>query len=468
MCRSLMVCLWCLLTAQQLSGQSVYRATADTAFILLVNPYRMYWVRGTDTLSEPQHAVSVEAQRWEKDERQLRVTVRQWQLDVNRRIKVDTFSVAPEGAVVKINGHAPGLNERVDLLLRLPHAVLAPGLAWADTLRSPQGSGPLGDGLYEVKRSYRVDQLVDSNSTTFALVSASGLVHYRDSWWVDSAAGSFASIDVTGPVTERFLFAIRAGRLMERSWSMNLTGRGTLPADSGTVDTTVAGLVSAETQRIITSERAHLLTRALPGSDTTVSLNRGPIFLHTVLRLPQVVESGMARNDGLVGTARARFVDGRVESVDVLWTDTAATPRHVVISNFHDSLLVRDAGQRDTTVAIPAAWWGVADYAMGELLVPVFLAHAPDSVATAFAIYRPFARHWDVGTAMLRPLGENFVASYRLGTDTAATFFLITKDGDLLMGENSDPTGAQRMPPEGSPRRARLDAILQRLRRNAP
>ena len=461
------VCLWAALVAPQLSGQTAYRPAADTTFILLVNPYRMYWVRGTDTLSQPQHAVSVEAQRWEKAEPQLRVIVQQWGLDVHRRTSKDTFLVAAQGAVVKINGHPPGLNERVDLLLQLPKATLAPGLAWADTLRSSKGSGPGGDGLYEVTRTYHVDQFVDSNGTTFAHVSARGLVHYRDSWWVDSAAGAFASLDVSGPVTERFLFAVRAGRLVERSWSMNLTGRGSLPGDSGRVDTTAAGLISAETQRIISSERAHLLTRALPGRDTSVSLDQGPILLHTVLRQPQDVESGMARNDGLVGTTRAHFVDGRVASFEALWTDTADTPRRIAISLVHDSLRVRDAGQPDTMVAIPAVWWGVADYAMAELLVPVFLSRTPDSVAAPFAIFRPYARHWDVGLAMLRQLGENFVASYRLGTDTARTLFLITKDGDLLMGQNSDPTGAERMPAEGSARRARLEAILQSLQNHS-
>jgi hypothetical protein len=202
----------------------------------------------------------------------------------------------------------------------------------------------------------------------------------------------------------------------------------------------------------------------LPGVDTAVTLNRGPVLLHTVLRHPGDIESGMARNDGLIGTAHARFVRGVIASYEAFWTDTSIAPRQIGLTVSGDTVRIREPGRHDSTIAIPEHWWGVADYAMNELLVPVFLAHPADGVGAPFAIYRPYARHWDVGTASLRPLGENFVASYRLGSDTLPTYLLITKDGDLLMAENSGPTGAQRMPKDGTPRRARLDAILQTLR----
>ena len=66
--------------------------------------------------------------------------------------------------------------------------------------------------------------------------------------------------------------------------------------------------------------------------------------------------------------------------------------------------------------------------------------------------------------ASVRRLGENLVASYRLGDDSLPTNVLITHDGDLLFGENRGPTSAQRVPTEGSTRRATLDAILKTLR----
>src|SRR5229473_719983 len=163
----------------------------------------------------------------------------------------------------------------------------------------------------------------------------------------------------------------------------------------------------------------------------------------------------MTRNDGLVGTARARFSAGKVESYDALWTDTAATPRRIMLSVVHDSLLIRDPSRADTVIPIPATSWGVADYAMNEFLVPVFLARSADDVSFPFAVYRPYARHWDTGIASVRRLGENFIASYRVGADTLDVTLLITGEGDLLLGENAGPTGAQRLPLEGSSRRAR-------------
>jgi len=452
--------------AHQVAGQVTYRPSPDTIFVLLVNPYRMYWVRGGDTLSQPVHEVSVEAQRWDRDGQDLRVAVRQLLLNVQRRSKVDMFTVTSLGAVEKVNGHAPGLNERIDLVLRLPRRALVTGLTWTDTLRSLQRSGPSQDGLYSITRDYRVSRVFDSAGTRLGEVSATGIVHYRDSWWMDSTAGTFVSIDVTGPDTERFVFDMRQGRLVSRFWSMNLTGRGTLPSDSGRIDTTAAGLISAMTQMVVSPDRARLLVRPLPGLDTSVTLNTGPVLLHTVLKQSQDIEAGMARNDGLVGTAHARFAGGRAESYEALWTDTAAAPRQVSIKRDGDSLRIRESGRNDTTIAIPVRWWGIGDYAMNELLVPTFLVHPADGEAIPFAVYRPYSRHWDVGTASLRPLGENYLGSYRLGGDSLPTYLLITKDGDLLYAENSGPTGAQRVPAEGSLRRARLEEILRTLLRN--
>jgi len=463
--RLLGVCFVAAAAASTASAQDRYRPPADSVFMLLINPYKMYWVRGGDTVGEPVDAVSVEAQAWRSVGSQLQVAVRQLQLDVNRRSNVDTFAITPFGAVQTINGHAPGLNERVDFLLRLPGRKLAQDVSWSDTLRSTQG-GRSGTDLYEVPRTYRVRRLFDSGGSPFAEITAVGVVHYRHSFWRDSVAGTFVQFDVTGPDTERFVFAVKSGQLLHRTWSMHLTGFATGMGGAGGPDTVPAGLISGETQDTISRAHAHLLTRSLPGADTafTIASGGGLILLHTVRRAGDSVEASLGRNDGMLGTARARFAAGIMQSYDALWTDTAATPRRMSIVLGGDSLRIRDAQGGDTTVVIPTPWWGVADYAMNEFLVPTYLAHSPDDSSASFAIYRPYARHWDVGVASVRRLGEHFVASYRLGSDSLATFLLITKDGDLLMGENSGPTRAQRVP-VGSARRARLEEILKLLQR---
>ena len=192
----------------------------------------------------------------------------------------------------------------------------------------------------------------------------------------------------------------------------------------------------------------------------------GPVLLHTVLRQPDEIQAGMARNDGMIGTVHARFARGSLSSYEAIWTDTSSVARRTTLTRSGDSLRIHEPGRADTATAIPARWWGVADYAMNELLVPPLLDHDADGVASPFAVYRPYPGHWDVGTASLRRVGKHLVATYRLGSDTASTFLLITGDGDLLLGENSGPDGARRMPPEGSARRAQLDAILQALQSN--
>jgi hypothetical protein len=447
------------------TGQQQYRPPPDTVFVLLVNPYRMYWVRGTDTLSQPTHAVSVEAERWEqrKPGADLRVVVEHRDLDVHRRVKQDTFVVAPSGPVRTVNGHAPDMDERVDLLPRLPDRALRARLTWSDTLASSKTAAPGGRKTFSVIRAWRVDRLFDSAGTRMAAISAAGDLHYRDGWWTDSAASAFVTLDVRGPMTEHALLAITTGQLLERAWSMTLRGTGTISGEHG-VDTVPAGLISAETQRTLSSAQAHLLARDLPGNDTSMSYSTGPILLHVVDRHPEEISAAMARNDGLVGTTHARFANGLLVGYQATWTDTLST-RETKLDRVHDSLVIHDSGASDTSVAIPVRWWAVADYAMNELLVPVFLSHPADGASDSFAVFRPFPRHWDIGVASLRPLGENLVASYRLGTDTAATYLLITRDGDLLMAENSGPTGAQRVPLPGTTRRAQLQTIMDAMQK---
>lgn len=456
-------CLAVALIAAPLASQqpAIYRPQPDTQFIMVVNPFHMYWVRGKDTLSQPVIEAQVETEVWRQVQGQLEVFDRVADLNTARTVKYDTFTVTPRGATQPLGGRPLGFKDNNDLVPHLPDRPLVPGTAWSDTIQTTS-RGPAGDGLLSLARQFRVQRVFDSAGMHLTEVAATGTVHYRDSWWADSAAGKLVSLDAIGPHKEGFFFAARDGKLVSRWWSMNLVGRGIIPGANGP-DTVPAGLVSSQSESAISGERAHLLTRDLPGADTTFTFNRGVVFVHTVQHDSTHVASGMARADGLVGTADAHYQRGSVTSLSVTWTDTAATTRRISVLASHDSLHVTDVGRADTLVVAPTAWWGVADYAMGELLVPSLLAHASDTTTAPFAVYRPYPRHWDTGRANIRPLGDYLLASYRLGTDTAATFLLISRTGELLMGENSDPTGADRMPAEGTPKRATLDAFLKSL-----
>ena len=126
-------------------------------------------------------------------------------------------------------------------------------------------------------------------------------------------------------------------------------------------------------------------------------------------------------------------------------------------------MAVSHQGSR-TVVAIPRAAWGIADYAMQELLVPVLLTMPADGSSHPFAIYRPFAAHWDSGTVVIRPLPDARVVVMQMAGDKRPQALLITNDGDYLYGENSDPVGAERVPSLNSGRRARLQSLMTELR----
>jgi hypothetical protein len=442
---------------------SSYRVPASQPHIAIVNPYRMYWVRGADTVGSRVSESSIEHQRWSASGSGLTIVVDQTHLDVTRRVTSDTFAIESDGRVSTINSRPPGLNGRVDLLLRLPHVPLRVGTTWADTMRH-DAEGPVGRHRYDVRRAYEAKRELDTLGRHVLLVQATGHVDYRDGWWADSARGVAVWIDVNGPLTEQFYFDVRAGQLVARSWKMDLRGTGAIPDERGALDTLPAGLLSEEKQWLVDASIAGQVGRELPRGDTSItSSGRGRLLLHSVRRTADTLETGFARNDGMVGTARAEFSGGMPTRYAAQWTEgfNKAVEQRVV----RDGSVLRVSGTRaDTTVSIPtSAAWGIADYSMQELLVPVILALPADASPHPFAIYRPYARHWDTGTIVVRPIPDGRIAVLQLGTDKPQAM-VITSSGDYLYGENSDPVGAERAPAPGTARRAQLEALMKRLR----
>jgi hypothetical protein len=453
----------CSLFAVAVEAQSAqYRSPSGPIHIAIVNPYRMYWVRGSDTLGSPTTEKSVERQVWRATATHLSVVVEQHLLNVSRRFTSDTFSVASDGRVTAINSKPPGLNGRVDLLLRLPRGAFRVGTVWTDTLNS-DSDGIGGKHRYDVRRAYEVKRELDTLGHRVFEVIAKGHVDYRDGWWLDSLQGTAGWIDVAGPVSEQFLYDARGGELIARSWSMDLRGFGAIPGARGGIDTLPAGLLSSETQSPIDATLAASVARDLPRGDTSITSVGGPILLHTVRRVADTIESGFARNGGLVGTVRAEFARGRADLYSAKWTDGFATPTTNRVTRKGSTLLVSGVGP-DTVVAIPPGLWGIADYSMQELLVPTLMTVPDDGDARAFAIYRPYSRHWDSGTLSVRPIPGGRIATMQMSTDKKPQAMLITSDGDYLYGENSDPIGAERAPLPGTSRSRRLEALLQQMR----
>jgi hypothetical protein len=439
-----------------------YRVARDTLRYEMDNPYRMYWVRGTDTLGLPQHELSVETHLWRGSEAQPEVVIRQLSLNVGRSTRTDTFGLAPNGRVEAINHRPPSGAQRIDLLLRLPSSPLGNGTRWTDTVQAI-GKDRGGDEWYEVVREYRVVRLFDTLGTRgVADVAAQGTIRMRFGFWIDSATGKAAWIDVVGPVKETYLFDTAQGRLLRRSWTMDLRGRGVGPSGP---DTIPAGLRSEEVLTLSNSPRVRFLLTPLPGADTAISVNvdnDGAVLLHTVARTPQRIVASLSRNDGMVGVASAEVDAARVKAYDATWAEAAAELRIQRVVVRKDSLVLQRTGKRDSVFAVPAASWGVADYSMQELLAPMLLAVPRDGAAHPFAVFRPYAAHWDTGTVVARERGGLVLVVLRLSEKNGPETVLLTPDGDYLFGENSGPTKARRVPTDTA-RQKQLQAALKRL-----
>ena len=436
-----------------------YLVQHDTIRYETLNPFRMYWARGTDTIGNPVRERSVQSHLWSGTVDKPIVQVAAQNLSVSRKLGSNAYSLSPTGKVMLIDGKPPGSMSTVDLLIPLPSVPLRSGTRWTDTTTSGIGAGVVGDERDEAIRTFEVARLFDTLGTRVAEIHGAGTWHMRLSFWVDSAAGRSSWLDVQGPMDEHDLFDVSHGRMLTRAWKMDLRGRGVPP--TGAADTVNAGLFSEELERVSDAPRTRFLLRALPGADSAVTIDmerKLPVLLHTVGNDETGVTSSLSRNDGMVGVAHAEFDHSIVRSYDATWADSGETLVTQHISRKGNQLLVRRSGAADDRLPIPEGAWGVADYSMQELLAPTLLVIPRDGAAHPFAVYRPFSGHWDTGTATVRMRADALVCVLAFGT-AAPEVLLLTSNGDYLYGENSGPTAAKRFP-LGAARRERLRAIL--------
>ncbi len=423
-----------------------YAARHDTLRYTILNPFRTYWLHGDDTVGPEQRELSVESHVWGGPAERPRVTIHNQLLDVSRRLQHHVFALEPNGRVRTIDGGAPKASQLSDFLLQLPPTPLRVGTSWTDTVRA-DGTDAAGPELYQVIRTYNVRQLVDTlGGRHVAQVDAHGTIHYRFGFLVDSEAHKIAWLDVAGPDTEQYLFDTDAGRLLGRRWTMHLVGRG-VPPDSP--DTVPAGLESVEVVSMSNTPLTRFLLEPLPGADTSLTFqvsNRSIILLHTTARGRTKISASLARNDGLVGVALVDVNAASITGYHATWTDSTSLRTQAVIVRPGSLLLVRH-GQPDTSVAIPAgASWGIADDAMNELLTPVLLALPRDGAPHPVAIFRPYAAHWDTGTARVRTRGDFIAVALQLSNEQSPETMVFTKDGDFLFGDNAGPIDSRRVP----------------------
>ena len=249
------------------------------------------------------------------------------------------------------------------------------------------------------------------------------------------------------------------GRLLERAWKMDLRGRGVPP--KGSTDTVAAGLLSEEVMRVSDSPRTRFLLRALPGADTSATVDtkrNAPILLHTIARDGSSITSSLTRNDGMVGVAHSQFEGATVRTYDATWADSGESLVTHHVSRHGANLLVHRSDKPDSKQPLPESAWGIADYAMEELLAPALLAIPRDGRAHPFAVFRPYPNHWDLGTVSVTPRADAFVCVLSM-KDAAPEIIVLTAAGDYLYGEDTGKSSAKRFP-FGAARQEHLRALF--------
>lgn len=202
---------------------------------------------------------------------------------------------------------------------------------------------------------------------------------------------------------------------------------------------------------------------ALPQGDTSVTVAGAKVLLtHTVARTREAVESGVSRDDGLLGTARSEFDADLPRVYRVRWT-RADTSISLQVQRRGSSRL-QVTGTRTATVPIPRnTRWAVADLGMEEHLVPALRTVPQGTRGLPVAVFRPYSDRWD--RMQLSVFGVAGATLYQLQAESGETTrFLVTESGDLLYAE-VQPAGEQalssrRVPQAGTRREERLQDLL--------
>lgn len=206
-----------------------YLPATDTLRYLSENTYRMFFVRGSDTLGTPATTRTSETRTVAADPRGLAMRVRLESVDGTPFSRDETYTVSSDGRLLAVGGRpaASVHGARVDLLPRLPRRAraLVAGLTWTDTV-SATGREPYGDTAYDVTRRYLVRRVFDSTGVALAELAAEGTMHLRQGGWADQAQTQAWWQDVSGSVTETVLFDLRRGAVWSSRSVMLLRGTG--------------------------------------------------------------------------------------------------------------------------------------------------------------------------------------------------------------------------------------------------
>jgi hypothetical protein len=192
--------------------------------------------------------------------------------------------------------------------------------------------------------------------------------------------------------------------------------------------------------RVIQTMR-DLAPRDIAGRDTLVTWASGrPILFHTASYFGDTLRAAMLRNDAMVGTAEVQWSSGVPATFDVAWTSSDSPATNVRGARVENDL--RISGSRDTVLAVPSLPWGIADYGMESLLVPLL-----EDATGAVVILRPFAIKWDTLDVSTERVGDATIVTARSRDGSIEKLLLANH---RLLAIRQAPNKSNRRPLEGT------------------
>lgn len=440
-----------------------YQAPNDPVHWISDNPFRLYLIRGGDTVGAPIKNLSVLRDRWTAVETGFSIRRESIDIGLSDRRETDSLLVTKQGSVVLYNGATDYNEGEWDALLRLPPRGLEVGRTWSDTLIHPT-DGPAGEGVFSAAREYKATRFIDSLGVTGIEVVATGTMDFRLSMWTDSLSGTYRWFDLSGPFEERYVFDPQRGQLALREWSMHLLGRGG-DFDGSASDTVPAGLRSANWRYHVPAERGAALMEPMLGTDTTATFRDGQdlIFLHSMARSPDRLVESFRRADGLNARAEVAMQDG----IPVSWSFDWVAPRDDLKSYTFRRDTSGLRGPDGARLEPPTTAWAIAEYGIGGTLVPSLESSTVDGSDVDFSVYRPTPRSWDRYSVSSRSY-QGFHLFVLNSEDGGQTILIVTDDGMLIYVEAvSKGSTAIRVPLRPGLRNDQLQAAIAILQEGA-
>jgi hypothetical protein len=443
--------------AATLAPPPTYLPQGDTLWYERTGPYRVYWVRGADSVGWEGDDAAVEAHVWRAAAGDsLLGVLHRLAPGPERTIDVDTVLVDASGALRAVRGTGASWYALRDLLPPLPRepGALEAGRTWVDTLTATW-SDAFGEHTYALTRAVEVWEVADSLGTRVARFRAEGMAELRITLPLDAAATVVAMLDVRGPVEETYRVDLSAGRVLARAWSARLEGDGEIRVEGDPPERLPAGMIARGTLASIGPDRARLLARPLPGADTTwaTSFEDGREALHTSATAEGRTVGGHALAGGVVSTVELRLERDRLGEVRWLRTAPGQPSREVHLGS-------PSGGMGVGAIVPPLEVEGLGYWIPGheELLVPLAVALPVDSVGRRVAVWSVPDERWVEADLLLLERDGVVLAVFTFDRPLPVLSLLV-EDGRILYVERG--TDGERGPLPGTPQRDYVDDLVR-------